>query len=489
MAEPASEAAIEGRIDAERPIQTHLARALVPIVRAKRTGAVQLVTSTPKASRTQLVIADGQLVFAESEPDAHALLQHLVRAGALGSPQAMRIERKLLEDRGWSGMVKAGELAVADAQVPLIVAHQAVSEVVHARISAALVCLEGEWKYKDDRRAASVPRYPTLFEKTVLEALAHPACTPAFEKALERYARHYPRLEGDKQENSTQFGLTPARLRTMRLLDGAHTLTEVLAQSPMGASEAAALIAGLTMFERIWWNATPQPKAPTGTVATQRAVAPRPVTIERPPAAIEELRALARPPTPAPVSRPGSQIRMPTPSPGELRPGSVPTMPSAALVSELLRRGAPSRPASSQQAITAQKGSPSQHDALTARGHFDRGKGHLVAGRFAAASLDLARAHELEPSDAHYLLHARFAQYLQGVGDRAALEKELLQLATARAKEAEGDAFAFHVLGRLAFDQGDDDRARKAFGRAERLAPNDVETLRYQRILASRAKK
>lgn len=480
----AAEAPVEGRIDPERPIQTHLARALLPIVRAKRTGALQVVLPGAKSSRTQIVIVDGHIVFAESEPDAHAVLERLVAQGALQGPQALRIERRLLEERSWSGMVKASELAVSEAQVPPNVAMQTIAETVRARVSACLRAAEGEWAYKDDPRAGSVPRYAVPFEKTVLEALAHADCAPRFERALARYASHYPRLEGDKQESTTLFGMTPARFRTLRLLDGAHVLTDVLRESPMGATEAASFLAGLTMFERIWWNASPSPKVPTGAIAAQRA-AQRPVTMERPPTAVEELRSLARPPTQAPSPRGPSQLRMPTPStdsPGDARPTSKQNVPSAALVSELLRRGGVPRPSSSQA-------TPAQKEALGARGHFDRGRAHLAAGRLAAATADLARASELEPNDVSYQLHARFALYVQGSGDREALAKELSKLASARARDAEGDAFAFHVLGRLAFDQGDDERARKAFGRAERLAPNDVETLRYQRILASRAKK
>ncbi len=496
MSGPASAGAIEGRIDPARPIQTHLARALFPLLKGKRTGALQLAIA---GERTQLVIADGQLVFAESETDAGAFLEALARAGAIEASRAADILMAVLEARGWSGLVKASELTVTEGRVPPNVALQAISETVRARVLSSLVALEGEWAYRDDPRAGSVPRYPVQFEKTVLEALAHPACAPHFAQALERYARHYPRLEGDKQESSTLFGMTPARLRTLRLLDGAHALTEVLAQSPMGAMEAASLIAGLTMFERIWWNPTPSPKAPTGAVPAQRAVAPRPVTMERAPAAIEELRALGRPVTQVPQAgaRPPSEIRMPTPSPHAPRGDKAHSKPNAinaALVSELLRRGGAARPASQQglaaeRAPSAPKPPPSQGETLSPRGHFDRGKTHLVAGRFAAASQDFARAHELEPDDASYRLHARFAQYVQGTGDRAVLDKELVQLATARVREVEHDAFAFHVLGRLAFDQGDDERARKALKQAERLAPNDVETVRYLRILAGRMKK
>jgi tetratricopeptide (TPR) repeat protein len=461
-------------------------------VRSKRTGALQLTSGGLRPMRTQLVIADGHLVFAESEADTGRVLRKLVERGLLTANEAQRLERRVLEVGGWSGMVKATELAVAEAHVAPNAALEAISEVVRERVAAALRVPDGEWVYRDDPRAASVPRYAVPFEKTVLEAFAHPDCCASFEVALERYHQHYPRLEGDSHENTTLFGLTPARFRTMRLLDGAHTLAEVLTQSPMGPSEAAALVAGLTVFERIWWNASPEPRRASGAMAA--APSPRALTIERPPPAIEALRALERP---APTSaspgerapqRAPSQIRMPTPAPSEGRPASAPVAVNAALVNELLRRGGGRAVAPT----TAHPHPPhAPQDTLSARGHFDRGRTHLRAGRIGPAHTDFARALELEPNDRDFLVHLRFTDYLQAAdaAARGALEKELTQLATTRTREAESDPFAYHVLGRLAFDQGDDERARRAFKHAERLAPNDVETLRYLRLLAARHKK
>ena len=495
MSDPGSPppSVIQGRIDPERPIQSHLARALLPLVRGKRTGALQLAVSTPRPIRTQIVIVEGHIVFAEAEPDASRLLEHLTEQGVLGTPQAIRLERELLENRGWSGMMRASELAVTHGDVPPHVAQLAICEVVRARVASALRVLEGEWAYRDDPRAASVPRYPVPFERTVLESLAHPDVAPAFEQALGRYTRHYPRLEGDSQENTTLFGMTPARFRTLRLLDGAHALSEVLSQSPMGSTEAAALVAGLTIFERIWWNATPTPKAPTGAIPAQRPQAPaRPLTMERAPTAIEELRALEqtpRGPTQPPTHRAPSQIRMPTPSTG---PASSPNaVPTSARIQELLRRGGGARSPSSQAVSPPSSGPPSQAETLTPQGHFERGKSHLAAGRLHPAALELGRAFELEPDNATYKLHARFARYLETplADERAALAKEVVSLAMQRVREIETDAFAYHVIGRVAFDQGEDDRARKAFKAAERNDPKDVETLRYQRLLAARQKK
>jgi tetratricopeptide (TPR) repeat protein len=499
MSDPGSPpSVVQGRIDPKRPIQSHLARALLPLVRGRRTGALQVAVSVPRPARTQIVIVEGKIVFAEAEADASRLLQRLAAQGALGAPQAIRLERELLENRGWSGMVRASELAVTHAEVPPHVAHMAISEVVRERVSSALRVLEGEWAYRDDPRAASVPRYPVAFERTVIEALAHTDVAPAFEQALERYARHYPRLEGDSKENTTLFGMTPARFRTLRLLDGTHALSEILAQSPMGTTEAAALVAALTIFERIWWNATPSPRAPTGAVPAQRPQAPaRPLTMERPPTAIEELRALEhapRGPTPPPAShRAPSQIRMPTPSTGDGRPLSSPGhVPTPALVQELLRRHPSGRPPATQAATAQPAGAPPSHpETLTPQGHFDRGKTHLAAGRLHPAALELGRAFELEPDNVTYKLHARFARYLAATSadERAALAKEVGAMAAQRARDVETDAFAFHVIGRIAFDQGDDDRARKAFRAAERNDPKDVETQRYQRLLVARQKK
>ena len=111
MSEP-PKGPIQGRIDPSRPIQTHLARALLPLVRSKRTGALQLTSGGLRPMRTQLVIADGHLVFAESEADTGRVLRKLVERGLLTANEAQRLERRVLEVGGWSGMVKATELAV-----------------------------------------------------------------------------------------------------------------------------------------------------------------------------------------------------------------------------------------------------------------------------------------------------------------------------------------------------------------------------------------
>lgn len=494
----------EGKVEPGRPVQTHLARALLPLVRAKSTGALGFVDLGSEGEgsvgrQTQLVLVEGQLVFAESEGDAARCLQQLVERGALGAPQAVRLERRVLEEPGWSALVRASELAVTEGRVPPIEAHGAIAEVVRTRVAALMRTAHGEWRYHDDPRAVHVPRYRVPFERTVIDALCDPACAPRFAAALTRYAQHYPKLEGDGSENTTLFGMTPARFRTLRLLDGTRLLSDVLAASPLGVTEAAALIAGLTIFERLWWNTTPMAKTPTG----ERLVAkPRPASgtvsrVGQGRPTTPSARPLSSPPpaaTPPVGVTPPPSLRAPTapahrgPTPSPLGRGGL-TPPTGVvandeLVRELLRRRSGAR------AVSQVVAPGSRDESLSARAWFERGRAHHAAGRLAPAAHDLARAHELEPDDASYKLHARFAAYLQSTDavERELLANDVLQLAHAATKVQGGDAFAFHVLGRLAFDAGDDDRARRAFAAAERLAPDDVETLRYQRLLAGRVK-
>ena len=78
---------------------------------------------------------------------------------------------------------------------------------------------------------------------------------------------------------------------------------------------------------------------------------------------------------------------------------------------------------------------------------------------------------------------------LAGSAQRLELESTLLELAMKRVKEDRADAFALHVVGRLAFENDDNERALKAFKASERLAPQDTENARYLRLVAGRMKR
>ncbi|MFN7702756.1 MAG: tetratricopeptide repeat protein [Deltaproteobacteria bacterium] len=485
---------LQGQIDPARPIQSHPARVLLALARAKRTGTLQLTASAAHPVVTRLVLVEGQIVFAESEEDSKRLIERLIAEGAQVSPDALELELELEGRVGWSRLVRANELAVVHGAVPPFTAQTTLAEVIRDRASSSFRMVEGAWTFADDPSVAAVPRYPVPFERLVIDALEHPDVAPVFERALARYARHYPRLEGDSQQNTTLFGMTPKRFRTVRLLDGTQTFGEVLEKSPMGPTAASALVGALTIFERIWWNAEPTIKAPSGQTPAQaasaRSVAVEPASPSRPPAAepSRSYRVAAEPsgshrvaaPMPLAPEPSGSHRASVAPTQAASEPRSAAGNP---LLAELLRRN-PGAPTGGAPASA-----PSE--ALSPQARFERGKSDLAAGRLRRAVVELGHALAAEPGNTSYALYEHFARYLEATTaeDRSALAKESVAAAGRRLREVDNDAFAHHVLGRVAFVQGDLERALRAFKSAERLNPKDVETIRYQRLLLARQKK
>ena len=447
----------EGTIEPSKWIQTHIARVLLQLERGKRTGALHI---TAGSQSTQLVIVEGHVVFAEAAEDCSLLFGRLVDEGALEPIGARRIERRVSEARGWSGLMRGAELVIQDARVAPNVLQQALLATIRARVCAVLRISEGTWVFREDARATGVPRYPVALESTLVEALAERNTAAQLRELLRGVGSRFPRLEKESGVGTTKYLLTPSRYRVLRLVDGTRSLDEILQQSALGADEGASLIAAFTMLERIWW-ATERTAAPV--LGDSSPEGRRPATIERPGTAI---RAVASPIQARPSSSP---------------PGTAAKAPPSAPVdvNELLRR---LRPRTRSGEAEAQP--------VSALGHFERGKVHFGAGRHAVAAAEFEKAASLEPTNANYVLHARFLAFsVASAAHRVGLEGELTELAMRRAKEDKMDAFALHVLGRLAFEKDDHERAIKAFKAAERLAPQDAENTRYLRLVTARVKR
>lgn len=474
----------EGVIESTKWIQTHIARVLLQLERGKRTGALHVTSSEGTA---QMVIVDGHVVFAESEADTSLLFERLIKDGSLDAISARRLERRVAEARGWSGIVRAAELMIQDARVVPNLLQQALAATIRARVSATFRLFEGRWIFRDDPRATAVPRYPVLLEATLVEALAESQTAARIRELLRGYGSRFPRLEKESGVGTTKYLLTPGRYRVLRLVDGTRSFDEVLQQSPLGPDEGASLIAAFTMLERIWW-ATERTAAPVH--GDSAPVDRRQATIERAPTSIREVglpSSVLRPSTPP------SSLRSPTPparaaqhTPAPLaRPSTPPPRvpqhtPSAPLdMNELLRRLKP-RTRSGETEV----------QAPTAQVHFDRGKTHFAAGRHPAAAAEFEKAAALEPANTNFALHARFLAFsLATTTQRELLETDVLELAMKRVKEDRADAFALYVVGRLAFEKDDNERAMKAFRAAEKLAPQDTENARYLRLVTARMKR
>lgn len=458
-----------GRIERARPIQTHLARLLLALGRGRRTGAIRVASGASSELPTQLVVVDGKLVFAESPPDAAEMLARFVERGLLDAPRAAAIGERVEREHTWSRLVRASELVVRETDVPPSLTQGMLQEAVERRVGETLRVLEGEWVYQDDERARSVTRVPVAFERLTLDALAHPDVAPVFEQEILRYGHLYPTLEGGAAERTTLYGLTPARFRTLRMLDGRRALGSILEASPLGREGAATLVVGFTILEQVRWSEMPKPSQSELPSAARPA---RPATPQ------PEARTFSRAATAIDALEHRQAVATICGETASAEPDR--RTPESGVLRDLLRRGGSS--GGVVRAATAQQLAPEDL--------WLRGKNHLASGRIALAHADFESAFRELPEESKYELHFRFTEYLTSAESaaREATIDRLRSLAASRVRRAEPDPFAFYVLGRVAFDAGDEDKARKAFGAAARLAPSDVETQRYQRLLAGRAR-
>ena len=459
---------VEGRIESGKWIQTHLSRVLLQLERGRRTGALHLTA----AEVTQLVIVEGQIVFAEAPEDTALLFERLVNEGSLEPISARRIERRVAEAPSWSGIVRAAELVIQDARVAPNMLQQALLATIHHRVASCFRTFDGAWIFRDDPRASGVPRYPIVLEATLVEALSEGEAAARIREILGGYGSRFPRLEKESGVGTTKYLLTPGRYRVLRLVDGTRTLDEILQQSALGANEGASLIAAFTMLERIWW-AMERTAAPV--MGDSAPEGRRMATIERAPTPIRE-------------------ARLPVPPPSERAPSREVGMHTLPRASERARHATPSTPVDMEDLLKRlrprTRSGETEIQAPTARAHFDRGKTHFDAGRHVAAGTEFDKAVALEPANANYVLHARFVAFTQApITRRKELEVELIELVTKYVKDNKADAFALHVIGRIAFENNDMERALKAFKASERIFPEDSENVRYLRLVAARTKR
>lgn len=257
---------------------------------------------------------------------------------------------------------------------------------------------------------------------------------------------------------TSSLGLTPSRLRAMRACDGTRTLDTLLASGIVPRNEMVALIVALLFGGRVELLPEPRPRA-------------RPSSI---PPSVAPARPRAPTPTPAAAARRPTTSGIPAPTPGPIDRAAT----AAQLRAELERRGHHGpRPESRPTAPPEQ--------ALAA------GRRLLHEGRIVPARGELATAVAGLPGSVEARMLASFADYL-GEHDataRAVIASEAQSHAIERLRADKQDGFAHHVLGRLAYDRGDDEAALKAYRAAVALDPKDLEAERMHRVLAARAKK
>ena len=348
------------------------------------------------------------------------------------------------------------------------------------------------WRQRDDLP----PDHELLFRLAILDGLTERATPVPLEAAAERLpAERLPaeRLAAERvarervaKERLAAERVAKERVATERREDEKAWLAAERASAERAAAErdAFARAAERLEAEREEAARTRAERAGTERAATERAATERAAT-ER---AATERAATERAATE--TDREGPRRRPTPPRPQDPAARAEAERERARLRAKVLAQRArpmPTPAVSPEPAPSAAK-RPSviaQRKRLLAETALRNGRTHLAAGRFEPAARDFERACELE-SDPEMALHLTFVRWK--LGDTS-LGEPLERDAKALLRREPQNGFAPYVLAHRMLEQGDEEKALKAFRRAAQMDPTLRDAERHARLLASRLKK
>jgi len=132
--------------------------------------------------------------------------------------------------------------------------------------------------------------------------------------------------------------------------------------------------------------------------------------------------------------------------------------------------------------------SSSAERALEGERWFRKGKGHLQNRRHEQAVEAFGMASHLDPEEGEYLAHLGYAMYLAAPGEDV-VQREAMEHIANGIKRSPGREISYVFLGRLQKVRGDDEAARKLFGKALQLKPDCHSALQEMRLLEMRSRR
>lgn len=436
-----------GRTDPERPFETHVARALVALRDARASGVLEVAC---REERCEIFLAEGVPVFAEGGSVDDSLGRVLVRSGRLTQAAYERVLERMTDALVNDETMRFGEVAIELGLLSPEAVMAALTDQVRHKVERCLRHHDVAWVFREDRSALDgLARFPMRIEQVVIDAISEPEEVARWEARLAPFAERFPSLRKTEGVMMSTLGLTATRLKVMRLCDGTHALEAVLASGAVERAEAVAVLVALLLADRVELLETRRVRQPPSV--------PR-----------QEERVARRDPT-GPTQTP----RATSPE----APARTPELDAAAQLRAELRR--------------ARAAPPHARQRLTAEQAFALGKRLVREGKTAQARGALATATEGMPGSLEARVWSLFVDYVEAKSDEdhAWLASALRESALEALRHDKHFAFAHHALGRLFFDAGDDEAARRAFRIAQKLDPDDVDAARFGRLLDARAKK
>jgi CheY-like chemotaxis protein len=405
------------------PVYDRLARTLGELCRRKETGALELHS---EGVCTRIYFLDGQPVSTEGGPLRETLGRMLLRRGALSEDDYVRVIDRMTESIMANEHQRMGEVLVqlglmTSSEVYAALSHQVIEKITNC---FALRDFEPSFdemnELPEGLEAFPIPPVPAL----VLEGLSEHADPTDLDRLLRTAAREgarFVQIRGDARETGRRFALESPELRLVAQIDGTRTAAALLDAGMKPALLAALLWTGAATLE-----APPTPEAPQATAPPRR----------RPEFAREVVLPRKRKLTPTPRSE----------------------SPSA------------------EDELEPQAENPQSR--LEAEQFFRRAQSLLEAERIADALSMIRRVVALQPLEPEYRMVEAWVNYQHA---RVEMRVARAKAGACARKAADADpntAKPHAILGNLALEDRDHDRARREFEAALVRDPENVDALR-----------
>jgi Domain of unknown function (DUF4388) len=397
---------------------------------------------------TRLYLNEGAPAFAEGGALRETLGRMLLRRGAIGEDEYLRVIERMTERLIENETTRMGEVLVELGILGPRDVFEALSAQVREKIAA---CFQWERFEHSFEPLDALPPDVLAYDCPPVEALVLGGLRAHFgaervEPILAPHADHHPWLQGEPDRIAARFQMTPTERRLLRQLGGDRSLAAIRAGSPLDDLRTGQLIAALWLGRALGFSALPVRPAAARTRGGGASHAfHRPEALAgRIPVTAHRMRSLV-------------QLR------GQLE--------------------------RAQRAVgSSDAGAEAKAARLDAERAFRQGVRLLGQGLVHGALRELAKAAARMGDEPEYrMLHA-WAEYLAARDDAArALARSKAEASAQRMLEGDRrSARAHSILGQLAQAAGSLELAGHHFRRALQIDANEHDALRGLRLIERR---
>ena len=437
------------------PLGISLAELLIDL---KRRRACEVLELRAAGVCTSIYLREGDPIFAEGGSLQETLGRQLVRRGAIGQDDYVRVVERMTEGVIHHQSLRLGEVLVELGLLTPAEVYDALALQVREKIVA---CFQWESFAYELHEALDEPEDLGIYQCPPAEALVLAGIRAHYgperlEAVLAAQQSMLPVLRTSAESLVPLYQPTAAEQKLLRAIDGTQSVAALREAGLLDPVHAGQVLAALTIGCVLAFHLRPAP-ARSG---------------ERAKPAPERAPARPRVPVPRRASRPPGAVLGQIPLTSAPRPSFDPLTQLRRRVG--LGRGAP--------------GAERKPARLEAENAFNQGLRRLRESALPGALREFRRAVELLPEEPEYRLLEAWLEYriAQG-GDARELAAAKVRAGAQRVLQASRTSARAHsVLGQLALQEGDEEAAERHLRFAVHYDGGDVEAHRGLRLLEKR---